>query len=248
MKKLSPLIAILLFLLVLTNTACKSYPPSFDIADFYTQQYEKVDFIEADSYIVIMPKFSTPELCSDNAIIFYPGGLVDYHSYLPLLTSCAEKGFVCFIVKMPLNFAFMNKDAAGKFIKKYPEIKNWYIAGHSLGGAMAAAYASKHKEVFEGLILLAAFSTHDISDSGLRVLSIYGSNDRVLNMNHYNKNKKNLPAQSEKNGLTEIVIDGGNHAQFSSYGTQKGDGKANITSEEQQERTAAAIAVWVGAN
>ena len=113
---------------------------------------------------------------------------------------------------------------------------------------MAAAYASKHKEVFEGLILLAAFSTHDISDSGLRVLSIYGSNDGVLNMDHYNKNKKNLPAQSDQKGLTEIVIDGGNHAQFSSYGTQKGDGKANITSEEQQEQTAAAIAVWVGAN
>ena len=248
MKKLSPIIAILLFFLVLTNTACKSYPPAFDLAKFYEESDEKVDFVDAESYIVIMPKNSNPGVFSDNGIIFYPGGLVDYRSYLPLLTSCAEKGIACFIVKMPLDFAFMNKRAAGKFIKLHPEIKNWYIAGHSLGGAMAASYASKHNDVFEGLILLASFSTHDISDSGLRVLSIYGSNDGVLNLDHYNKNKKNLPAQPGKNGLTEIVIDGGNHALFSSYGAQKGDGMANITSEEQQELTAAAIAAWVGAN
>lgn len=248
MKKLSPIIAILLFFLGLTNTACKSYPPAFDLANFYEESDEKVDFVDAESYIVIMPKNSTPGVFSDNGIIFYPGGLVDYRSYLPLLTSCAEKGIACFIVKMPLDFAFMNKRAAGKIVKLHPEIKNWYMAGHSLGGAMAASYASKHNEVFEGLILLASFSTHDISDSGLKVLSIYGSNDGVLNMDHYNKNKKNLPTSFDKNGLTEIVIEGGNHAQFSNYGLQKGDGTASITSEEQQERTAAAIAVWVGAN
>ena len=32
---------------------------------------------------------------------------------------------------------------------------------------------SKHTEDFEGLVLLAAYSTEDLSDSGLKVLSVY---------------------------------------------------------------------------
>ena len=36
---------------------------------------------------------------------------------------------------------------------------------------------------------------------------------------------------------SEVVIDGGNHAQFGNYGKQKGDGKAVISAEDQQTQT-----------
>ena len=38
--------------------------------------------------------------------------------------------------------------------------------------------------------------------------------------------------------LTEIIIPGGNHEQFAYYGSQTGDGIANIAPENQQNKTA----------
>ena len=40
--------------------------------------------------------------------------------------------------------------AADKIINDFPEIEQWYIAGHSLGGAMASSYASEHKDKIDG--------------------------------------------------------------------------------------------------
>ena len=55
-------------------------------------------------------------------------------------------------------------------------------------------------------------------------------------MEKYNQYSSNLPDNTQ-----EIVISGGNHAQFGSYGRQKGDGTATITAEDQLVQTAAAI-------
>jgi len=105
-----------------------------------------------------------------------------------------------------------------------------------LGGAMAASYVSRHAEAYDGLILLAAYSTSDLSESALRVLCIYGSEDGVLNRERYEGSKANLPDDFE-----EIVIDGGCHAYFGSYGPQDGDGIPTISNEEQIVRTAEII-------
>jgi hypothetical protein len=45
--------------------------------------------------------------------------------------------------------------------------------------------------------------------------------------------------------MTELVLEGGNHAGFGCYGVQKGDEIADITSEQQQRDTAQAIADFV---
>ena len=47
---------------------------------------------------------------------------------------------------------------------------------------------------------------------------------------------------------TEVVIDGGNHAQFGNYGIQKGDGIADITAARQQEETAEAVAAFLSSH
>lgn len=174
---------------------------------------------------------------TDTAVIFYPGGKVEYSAYEPLMIKIAQKGILCILPKMPYNLAVFDINAADKYISGHPEILHWYIGGHSLGGSMAASYASKNTGKVEGLILLASYSAADISSSGIRVMSIYGSNDGVLNKKSYDKNKINLPAN-----FTELVIKGGNHAGFGSYGPQKGDGKADITPEQQQRDTAEAVA------
>ena len=142
---------------------------------------------------------------------------------------------------MPGNLAVLDANAADGLQQEHPEITTWYIAGHSLGGAMAANYAAAHAEDFDGLILLAAYSTKDISQTTLRVLSVYGSEDGVLNRESYEKNWSNLPTDT-----TEVVLDGGCHAQFGSYGPQNGDGIPTISGEEQVRQTTEVITAFIG--
>ena len=174
-------------------------------------------------------------------LIFYPGGKVEYTAYAPLLHACAENGILCALVRMPGNLAVLDANAADGLRQEYPEVTTWYMAGHSLGGAMASNYAAAHSEDFDGLILLAAYSTKDLTGTTLRVLSVYGSEDGVMNRESYEKNWSNLPADT-----VEVVLDGGCHAQFGSYGAQDGDGVPTISGEEQVRQTAAAIAAFVG--
>ena len=173
-------------------------------------------------------------------LIFYPGGKVEYTAYAPLLRACAEQGILCALVQMPGNLAVLDANAADGLQQEHPEVTTWYIAGHSLGGAMAANYAAAHDEDFDGLILLAAYSTKDLTGTTLRVLSVYGSEDGVMNRESYEKNRANLPADT-----TEVVLDGGCHAQFGSYGPQDGEGIPTISGEEQIWQTVEAIAAFV---
>lgn len=164
----------------------------------------------------------------DTGFIFYPGGKVEYTAYIPLMKSLASEGILCVLVKMPANLAVLNIDAAEGIPGQFPHIRNWYIGGHSLGGSMAAAYLKKCNDEFNGLVLLGSYSTADLSETDLAVLSIYGSEDLVLNREKYETNKQNLPED-----FREVIIDGGCHAYFGMYGKQDGDGVPTINNEEQ---------------
>lgn len=165
---------------------------------------------------------------SKTGLIFYPGGKVEAKSYEPILSSLAEKGICVVLIDMPFNLAVFDSNAADGVIDKFNNIQNWYIGGHSLGGAMAASYAANNQDKLEGLILLAAYPTKEIN---IPVLSIYGSEDGVLNKEKYSDSIKNA------NNLSEIVIDGGNHAQFGNYGEQEGDNSAKISNQKQWNKT-----------
>lgn len=170
-------------------------------------------------------------------LIFYPGGKVEYTAYAPLMRAFSERGILCALVRMPGNLAVLSPNAADGLQQQHPEITDWYIGGHSLGGAMAASYVSKYADDYAGLILLAAYSTKDLTETSLRVLSIYGSEDGVMNRDSYEKDRPNLPSD-----YTEVIIPGGCHAQFGSYGAQKGDGTPTISAEEQVRQTADCVA------
>ncbi len=169
--------------------------------------------------------------------VFYPGGKVESASYEPLMKACAERGILCVLVEMPFNLAVFDVNAADGIREKYPEIKKWYIGGHSLGGSMAASYLGDNSDKFDGLILLGSYSAENLSSSALDVVSVYGSNDKVMNREKYEESKSNLPEN-----FTEVIIDGGCHAYFGMYGEQEGDGKAEITNVRQIEMTAEIIA------
>ena len=172
---------------------------------------------------------------NDTALIFYLGAKVEDLAYASLLKQLAADGIDCYLVHMPDNLAFMGMNRADKIMETY-SYNHWYLAGHSLGGAMAAVYADKNSEKLDGLIFLAAYSTKDLSDTDLKVLSIYGSNDGVVNMDKVTEGRKLMPSVYE-----EFCIQGGNHAGYGYYGVQKGDGEADISAKEQQEETAEKI-------
>ena len=79
-----------------------------------------------------------------------------------------------------------------------------------------------------------------MSGTDIKALSIYGSEDKVINLSKYNECKGNLPKD-----LTEFVIDGGCHAYFGMYGPQDGDGTPSISNTEQIQITATKIAELV---
>ena len=169
-------------------------------------------------------------------LVFYPGGSVEYESYAPLMTAFAQRGIFCVVPQMPLNLAILNMDAAEDVTADYPAVTRWYLGGHSLGGFAASTYLAEAKEDYEGLILLGAYTQSDLTASGLRVLSVYGSEDGVLNMENYKDGLALLPE-----GYTELIIDGGCHAYFGAYGEQEGDGVPTISREEQMQAAAEAV-------
>lgn len=202
------------------------------VNDYYHAKEEALSALDSNDKVTVSHLDKTTIVFEPEDVevgfIFYPGGKVQYEAYAPLMQSLAEKGILCILVHMPCNLAVLDVNAADGLKEHYPDIQNWYIGGHSLGGSMAATYVEKHKEDYEGLVLLAAYSTTDLAESGLKVISIYGSEDEVLAIDKYKKYKENLP----KNFIEE-VINGGCHAYFGTYGEQDGDGTATITGQEQ---------------
>lgn len=172
---------------------------------------------------------------NDTALIFYPGAKVEYTSYLPLLTHLSERGVDCFLIKMPLNLAFLGEDSADKILTNY-KYDHYYLSGHSLGGVMASDY-SRNSDKITGLILFGSYPTKTINKP---VLSIYGSEDRVLNLDKYYKSR---PLMGKN--LTEVTIYGGNHAQVGDYGNQTKDGTAKISPQRQQELSVDAMTNFI---
>ena len=204
---------------------------------FYTADYYKADnkaktILETnrniefkDNYTLLKPSDNNNNN-NNTAIIFYPGAKVEYSAYLPLLTKLSEKGYTVINMEMPFYMAIFNKNAADEIIGKLNNINSYYIAGHSMGGAMASSYASANKDKISGLILLGAYIYGDYPPS--KTLTIYGSlNTSIEKKLTYNDNI--------------VKIDGGNHAAFGNYGHQYGDAPATISDEKQQDEAIKAI-------
>lgn len=199
---------------------------------YYHADTAALTFAKQDSTILKDGDWTIlPEENSTAAVIFYPGAKVESISYLPILEKIREQAHVtCILVHMPLNLAIFNVNAADAVIQKHSEIQTWYIAGHSLGGAMSSTYAAKHSNQIKGLILMGSYLYGDYPVEN--TITIYGSlNAQVKDKITYTENV--------------VCIDGGNHAQFGNYGKQKGDTDASISSEVQQNITAAAIASFI---
>ncbi len=172
---------------------------------------------------------------SSTALIFYPGGRVDYRSYAPPLELIAAQGYPVYLVKMPLSLAVFGINRAETVMAAHPEIQHWAIGGHSLGGAMAAAFVYNHPGEVQGLVLWAAYpaENNSLADRDIRVVSISGQLDGLATPAKIQASRPLLPADT-----TWVVIPGGIHSYFGDYGHQPGDGQTEIAALDQWSRTA----------
>ncbi|MBQ9341958.1 MAG: alpha/beta hydrolase [Lachnospiraceae bacterium] len=173
-----------------------------------------------------------PDNSEKIGFVFYPGGKVECEAYAPLLGRLAEKGVTCVLLKMPANLAVLNINAARGIQDVIPDIDRWYIGGHSLGGSTAGKYLKKSRDDYAGIILLGSYLADNLSDMDIKALLLYGSKDGIIRRDKLKAGEKYLPRIK-----TEIVIEGGCHSYFGSYGMQKGDGAPEITKEEQYSIT-----------
>lgn len=184
-------------------------------------------------WIAFTPTGQQPQ----TGFIFYPGGRVDYRSYAPPLRLIADAGYQVVLVRMPLNLAVFAPGKASEVMDAFPQIQDWAVGGHSLGGAMAANFIYQNPGAARGLVLWAAYpaSSNDLSGQAVAVASIFATQDGLATREKIDASIPLLPADT-----TWVQIEGGSHAQFGSYGLQPGDGTASITPEAQWQQTATA--------
>jgi hypothetical protein len=187
---------------------------------------------ESPTQIVMTP---TGEV-SATGVFFQPGAKVDARAYAAVLRPIAEAGHVVVIPKQPIGIGFLATGAFETAQTAYPDVSQWVVGGHSLGGTVAAIDADSHDSdataPVVGLMLFASYPASDMSATlSSRVLSQYGTRDGLATPADIDASKANLPA-----GSTFTPIEGGVHAFFGDYGEQPGDGTPTITHDDARQQ------------
>jgi pimeloyl-ACP methyl ester carboxylesterase len=111
--------------------------------------------VEEGRYIVLRPRRNAEKM----GVIFYPGAYADARGYATTLRPVALAGYRVVIVPMPLEFAMFGLNRALAVQAAFADIHRWVLIGHSLGGAMAATFASIHPDALAGLVLWDSYPT-----------------------------------------------------------------------------------------
>ena len=189
-----------------------------------TPVLEKVN--GADVLAVLPPTGTTAR---DVLVIIYPGGLVRPQAYEWLARALAVRGFATVIPVFSFDLALTDTGRANSLIERYGAGKRVVLAGHSLGGAMAAQYLADElkagRQPVSGLVLMGAYPPDgaDLSAAKLTAVSLRGEFDDVADQAEVVNGMTRLPA-----GSTLVQIDGAVHSFFGRYGPQAGDGTAGV--------------------
>lgn len=214
---------------------------------------------ETVDYISLEPQMGST---SETGLLFYPGGLVDPHAYIPTFQGLVLEGYKVVIVKVSANLAITNIDKASSCKSAFPEVEEWVLSGHSLGGAVTCIDVHNNPTDYVGVVLMASYPSEDASlvDWDGAVLSLFGALDGLATPQKIDENAHLLPTGITVNQLTDMPssssrgttiyhqINGGNHAQFGSYGKQNEDGEATISVETQHTEIVNYIQSFFNAN
>ena len=206
--------------------------------DRFTEQYGIITPGVREGYYVY--SYPSDSIDTVRGFILYPDAMTDPEVYAPLATLMAKRGVTVFVVDMPLNRPTLDKDAADKVIADNPTVAEWYIGGHGKGGMAAADYVADGGDRIEGVVVLASYSTADLSELDIRAYSMYGSEDGIMDIDEYHECKSNLPADSE-----EYKIVGCNYSGFAIYEKRSGDGEPTMDNIRQVLITAQRVSAFI---
>lgn len=215
--------------LVFLSTPYQPSPESIDAIE----ADDDVTLTETDQGYVIEPAAGSSEV----GVVFYPGARVSPDAYVGSLADLSRRANATVVVaRLSLNLAIVDygigqtpagSHAADRAMSQYPAVEEWYVGGHSLGGAMACRYVHSNQEM-SGLLLYASYCDVDISERSLAVVSVAGEADTVIDRDAYQRGLRNLPETA-----TTAELPGVNHSQF---GTYRGQDKPSGTSYETAHR------------
>jgi pimeloyl-ACP methyl ester carboxylesterase len=193
-----------------------------------------ISLVDESAAIVMTPTSGA----TGDGLVFYPGAKVDPWAYASKLSGVVAEGTTVVIVKPWLNLAFFDLRPLSTFTELAPEVDDWAVGGHSLGGVKACQLASEAGR----LVLFASYCATDISDTSVGVLSISGSEDGLSTPQKIDENRHLLPGDAQL-----VQIDGASHSSFGDYGLQPGDGTPSISDEDMiQQITEAAVPFFNG--
>lgn len=178
--------------------------------------------------LVAHPAPGTPE--KRVLVIIYPGGLVRPQAYEWLARRLAAAGYLSLIPEFPFDLAVTQSGRASALIARYGAGKEVALAGHSLGGAMAAQYiadeARAGRHPVAGLLLLGAYPPEgaNLAAVPLQAGCLQGEHDEVADGAKVEAGLALLPP-----GTPRVVIAGSVHSFFGRYGPQAGDGTPTVS-------------------
>ncbi len=186
--------------------------------------------VEDGRYVVFRPAGAEPT----TGVILYPGAACDVRGYAPVLRRIAERGYLVIGVPMPLNMAILAPDRADAVRAAFPAVQRWVIAGHSMGGAMAAHYAHKNPDDLAGLILWDSYPAESdtLVESPFPVWHIHRATADGRAPEKLERMRNLFPVTS-----TWVPVPGGIHMQFGAFsgGGYQEEWTATITEQEQHD-------------
>ncbi|WP_203580618.1 alpha/beta hydrolase [Microbacterium hibisci] len=182
-----------------------------------------ISITDSDAGIVLSPTGES----ADVGLVYIPGAKVDPWAYTSKVSDLvAEDGMTVVITKPWLNLAFFDLRPLSAFTGLAPDVGTWLVGGHSLGGVRACQLATDA----DGLALFGSYCSNDLSESGLPVVSVSGSEDGLSTPEKIADARHLLPADAE---LHEI--EGASHSSFGDYGPQAGDNTPTISDEDMRD-------------
>ncbi len=188
--------------------------------------------------------FSPVKRGAPAALVFIPGASVEPTAYAPLAHEVAQRGYKSYVLKLPPPSGSLDAHKASgvarakAVITADRAVPRWLVAGHSLGGAIAAQFVREHPDMVAGYVLIG--TTHptalDLSSLDLDATKVVATEDPIAS-----EVKSRLNAHLLPKSTRWLRVEGGNHSQFAWYDRQQGDGVATITRDRQQEITTGAI-------
>lgn len=234
-----PVIILTVFLILLLGytgyTLTNTREATQTLAEYQATYPNSVITQAQDGSVSLLP--AAPATDKNTGIIFYQGLTVEPLAYVPFLSGLSDVGYSVFVPQLPCNMALFDLDAADEVMEQHPEITDWYIAGHSMGGRCASKYAAANGDKLSGVISVSSQVDKKLASAALPLLIVYGDLDSVMGEL---QSADELPADT-----TVRCITGANHAQFGDYGLQPMDTEATISPEDQRAQGAEAILTWL---